>query len=723
MFSSYWYRVKNLKPRLRSHARLHRHMYRGKRWYVLGDSSSGRHHRFNATAYSVIGLMDGQKTVQEIWDLANTSLGDKAPTQDEIIRLLGRLHAADVLTSDVEPDSLELFRRQQNKGKGWKQRLVNPFALRFPLLDPDRFLTKWKFMVSPLLSWTGLIIWLLIVGTGLLLAAMHWPELTANIADRVLAPKNLFLLWLVFPVVKLLHELAHAFVIRIWGGEVHEMGIMLLALTPIPYVEASASIAFPDKKRRMGVAAAGIAIELFIASLALFIWLNAESGLISAIAYNVMLICGVSTLLFNGNPLLRFDGYYILADAIEIPNLGQRSTKYLGYLLQRYLLGITDAGSPVTARGERFWFIGYGIAAFIYRIFVLTALILFVGSRFFFIGILLATWGVITQVVVPVVRNISRFINSPSGRKTKSRFLIITTGLVTVVLSFLLFVPAPLSTKAEGVIWLPKHSQIRAGTDCVVSHLLARNNSKVKKDAPLIQCEDPFLQSEVMVLEATLLELTARYNAEPLQSRMQRNILKEDISSAKDDLARARERKQKLTVYSPTDGQFILPNAQNLPGRFIKKGTLIGYVMSGSAPTARVVVSQSEISLVRKRTDSVEIRLAENFNTPLPATIDREIPAGSNRLPSPVLGTMGGGTIAVDPSDPDGLQTLKKIFQFEISLPSTFQDMGETLDRKNKGKKIRIGERVFARFDHGREPLVAQWYRELRQLFLKRFQI
>ena len=121
----------------------------------------------------------------------------------------------------------------------------------------------------------------------------------------------------------------------------------------------------------MTVAAAGMAVELFVAALALFLWLNVESGRVSAIAYNVMLIGGVSTLLFNGNPLLRYDGYYVLADWIEIPNLAQRSTRYLGYLLQHYILGVDDAVSPVTAPGERAWFICYGIASFCYRLFIL----------------------------------------------------------------------------------------------------------------------------------------------------------------------------------------------------------------------------------------------------------------------------------------------------------------------------------------------------------------
>ena len=221
LYSNYWYRVADIKPTLRSHVLLNRHIYREQSWYVLQDPSTGRQHRFNKNAYTIIGMMDGKRTIQQIWDAANSALGDQAPTQDEVIRLLGQLHFTDVLQSDISPDMLEILdRRGKRRGSQWKQRLMNPFALRFPLVDPDDFLVKWMSLVKPFLSWAGVLLWLLVVGSALVLAVLNWPELTNNMADRILTPKNLLLLWLVYPVVKLMHELGHAFTTRIWGGEV-----------------------------------------------------------------------------------------------------------------------------------------------------------------------------------------------------------------------------------------------------------------------------------------------------------------------------------------------------------------------------------------------------------------------------------------------------------------------------------------------------------------------
>ena len=273
--------------------------------------------------------MNGERSLQEIWDTVCDQLGDDAPTQDETIQLLARLHASDLLQADVPPDSLELFRRfeRDERSRRWR-RFANPLSVRFPLLDPERFLTWALPAVQPLFGRLGFAVWLAVVFAASLLAGAHWHDLTHELADRALAPENLLILALVYPLVKALHECGHGFATKVWGGEVHEAGIVLLVLMPIPYVDASASTAFRSRRRRIVVSAAGMMVELFLAALALFVWLLVEPGTVRDAAWNVMLIGSLSTLLFNGNPLLRFDGYYVLADAVEIPNLKARSTQY-----------------------------------------------------------------------------------------------------------------------------------------------------------------------------------------------------------------------------------------------------------------------------------------------------------------------------------------------------------------------------------------------------------
>ena len=711
LFSTYWYRVANLKPVLRDTAIISRHVYRGQPWYVLRNSLNGRNHRFNAAAYALIGQMDGQRTVQEIWENADKLPADVVPTQDEVIRLLGRLHDADLIQSDILPSTVEVFRQTQGQpSNSWKQRVSNPFSLRFPLWDPDRLLERWSFLSALMFTRGAFFLWLLVVLSAVVAAIMHWPELSGSLADRLFLPSNLLLLWLIYPLVKILHEFGHAFALKKWGGEVHEMGIMLLALTPIPYVDASASASFPDKQRRIAVAAMGMMVELLLASLALFVWLNVETGLISALAYNVMLIGGISTLLFNGNPLLRYDGYYMLADLIEIPNLGQRSTRYLGYLLQRYLLGIETAESPVSAPGEQGWFLVYGPISFCYRIAVMLGLIWLVSSRFFVVGVLIASWGAVSLLILPAVRSLTRFLDSPAARSRRSRLVMVGGGAVLGVLLLMFVLPMPLWTTTQGVVWLPEQSMIRAGIDCEVVEVLAPVEQLVAKDAPLLRGVDPFLETEFEVYQARLAELYARYNALPLHERVKRKMMLEEIELVRGDQHQTEEKLEKLLIRSPARGNFVLIDARNLSGRFVKKGELLGYIVSEHRPVIRAVVSQADIGLVRERVTGVEVRLTEKPAESLKAVIERIVPAADLNLPSAALGTAGGGVVPVDPTDPDRLRALESHFQLDLSLPE-------------KVKDPHIGGRVYVRFEHGSMPLAMQWYRSLRQLFLRKFYV
>ena len=214
LFSDSWYRVSGIRPRIRRHAQIHRHLYRGELWYVLQDHASGRFHRFAPVANLVIGLMNGRRTLQEIWQIACDRLGDEAPTQDEVIQLISSLHSADVLQTDAPPDIAELHERKEKHDKQLlKQYFKNPLSLRFPLLDPEPFLRLAAPVARAMFSPLGLLAWLLLVGWALVLAGTHWKPLTQGVMDRVFSGENLLLMAMVFPVAKLLHELGHALAI------------------------------------------------------------------------------------------------------------------------------------------------------------------------------------------------------------------------------------------------------------------------------------------------------------------------------------------------------------------------------------------------------------------------------------------------------------------------------------------------------------------------------
>src|ERR1044071_9256890 len=135
---------------------------------------------------------------------------------------------------------------------------MNPLSWHFPLFDPDRILNRLLPIVGPAFSRAGALIWIAVVSYAAILAAAHWQDLTHDISDRILAPQNLLIVWLLFPLLKTLHELGHALATKRYGGEVHEMGIMLLLFQPVPYVDASSAYRFRDKWERILVGAAGM---------------------------------------------------------------------------------------------------------------------------------------------------------------------------------------------------------------------------------------------------------------------------------------------------------------------------------------------------------------------------------------------------------------------------------------------------------------------------------
>jgi len=711
IFSASWHRVRELKPRLRSHARIHRHQYRGETWYVLQEQTKDRFFRFTPAAYSVIGLMQGRDTVEEIWQKACSRLGDDAPTQDDMIQLLSQLYRADVLQCDAPPDAAEILQRgAEQSRREFRRRLLGLFSWRLPLLDPDRVLQLLLPVVRPMFTWWGAAAWALMTAPAVLLFASHWTDLTQDLLDRLLTPQNLLVLWILFPLIKLFHEFGHAFAVRAFGGEVHEMGVMLLVLTPVPYVDASSASAFREKRQRMVVGAAGMLVETFLAAAALFVWLNAEAGVVKTVAYNTVFIAGLSTVLFNANPLLRYDGYYILSDYLEIPNLWTRSRRYVAYLCERYVFGNARSSHEDATPSEKAWFVVFAAASSMYRTIVIIAILLYVGGRFFGVGPILAIAAAVVWIVVPLSKGVYFLLANPRIRSVRGRAITVTAVFTAALVAFIGLAPMPYRTGTEGVIWFPDESFVRAGADGFVESIMAPPGSRVQEGAALVVLSNPILAAQETILASRVAELEARHAqflpADPVKAQMTRDALAE----TKGRLDRVREQIAELSVRSRISGTFILPGSEDWLGRYIRKGELLGYVVELDHITVRTVVSQDTIDMVRNRTYGVQVRLAERLRETVPAVVTRIVPGASGRLPAKALGTAGGGGVATDPADRAGLSAAQRVFQLDLEIPSDSQ-------------LVNLGGRAYVRFDHGRAPLAAQWYMQIRQLFLSRFNV
>jgi putative peptide zinc metalloprotease protein len=710
-FSDAWYRVAGLTPRLRGHATIHRHQYRGQTWYVVEDRASQRFLRYTREAHLLIGLMDGRRTVQELWQIAGERLGDQAPSQAEVIQILSQLHASDVLQCDVPPDAAEVLQRHERQEQLQRlARLTGLFSWRFPLLDPERFLAATAPLVKPLFGWGGAAVWLAVVVPALVLTAVHWGDLTRDLVDRLFSAQTLIAVWLLFPVIKALHELGHAYATKMFGGEVHDMGVMLLVFTPVPYVDASSASGFESKWRRALVGAAGMIVEVFVAALALYLWLSAEPGLLSAIAYNTILIAGVTTILFNVNPLLRYDGYYILADLLEIPNLRRRTDAYLGYLCERHLFGRREATPPVATRGERAWFVAYGVLSFLYRVLVVVAILMFIADRYFWLAVFFLAVTAIAWLGAPLARGIRYLATSPRLRRHRGRAVAVSAGALAALALVLGVLPLPYRSVIEGVVWIPEESIVRAGTEGFIQEIVATPGARVARGDVLLRLRDPEITTRAAVLGARVRELQARYDAEKPVDQVKAAIVLEELQFAREDFARASQRAAELTIKSGTSGTFVVPTPESLPGRFVKQGERLAHVVELGTITVRTVVPQSAIDLVRFHTRRVHIRFAERLTDVSQGAIRRLVPGATEQLPTTALGSEGGGQIVVDPKDPKGVTAIQKVFQVDVELPAS-------------GARLNVGGRAYVRFDHGWQPLAVQWYLALRQLFLARFNV
>jgi len=234
------------------------------------------------------------------------------------------------------------------------------------------------------------------------------------------------------------------------------------------------------------VGGAGMMVELVIASVALYVWLGAQPGVARSLAHYAIILAGISTVLFNGNPLLRYDGYYMLADLLEIPNLYTRSRTWLGWAAERYLFGVLDAEPPQATPGERLWFVLYGVGSFFYRILVVVAIAFFLLDRVFYIAVGLLILTLSMWVVVPAVKGARYLAHSPRLRRTRTRAVLVTSGVALAVVLLLAIIPMPHRTRAEGVVWVPEEALVRPDTEGFIERLAARPGARVKPGDALV---------------------------------------------------------------------------------------------------------------------------------------------------------------------------------------------------------------------------------------------
>ena len=715
-FSESWYRVAELRPRLRATVQIFRQHFRGRMWHVIQDPSSNQFFRLNEAAYRFVGLMDGRRTIAEVWKACNEELGDAAPTQGEVIQLLGQLYASNLIHAEMPPDAEGLFNRYQKRvSREVKGYLTNLLFIRVPLFDPDHILDDLLPAVKWVFSWIGLLVWAVLISVAGYLVIGRASELAAPAAN-ILDPSNLPLLFVSFWIVKVLHEFGHGFACKKFGrdaglgGEVHTMGIMFLVFTPLPYVDASSAWAFRSRYHRIIVGLGGMIIELGVASVAAVVWARTGPGTLHAIAYNVMFIASVSTLIFNANPLLRYDGYYVLSDLLEIPNLSNRSKEYLTYLVKRYAWGVKRARNPAHTAGERFWFVTYGIASTIYRVVIVSAILLFVASKLFFVGMILATAALAAWLLVPLGKLLKYLAASGELARVRGRAMATVAAFAALLVIGLGFVPADDRSRAEGVVEPAEMAFVHPRTDGFVRRVTDSDRHVTAEDV-LIVAENPELEARLRMLEADRAGLVARMHLSQNESIAAAQSLSKAIVATDRQIADVRGQLDDLELRPPLAGRWISPNIERLIGAYVTRGQRIGLVAS-DALVIRAVAEQDISAQAYEEYEEgqrVEIRVKDRPDLELGGAILSRMPAGQRTLPSAALGYNMGGSVQTAMSDPEGRKTAEPVFEIVIRPDS------------DTGVRLLSGERVMVRFTGRPKPLARQWWRAIRRLVQQRF--
>lgn len=698
LMSQDWYRVATLRPHLRSQIEISLHDYLGRDWFILFNRSTGKTVRVPSADYDILRRFDGQTTLDKVWnDLAWSGQRD-LPPQDEFIELVSRLYEAGIIALDALPRTATLARMQAEQGREWIIRLLrSPVSQKIPLANPSRLL-RGDFMTGLahlVFSRLGILAWLTLVVAGVLTAIEHWQPLTENLSDRALSPSNLIILVAVYPVVKLIHELAHALGVRRFGGDVNQVGIMFLVFVPMPYVDASDINRFRSHSVRALVTLAGIFAEFAIAAVALMLWAQSDPGLWRAILFNIVFICTVSTVFFNGNPLLKFDAYYALADISQTPGLGTRGQK----LLERWgrrLLGLSVGPDAETAGpSARVWMGGYAVASALYRVFISFSIALLLAGTIPHVGQVLAVWVIVGGLVWPNAKALFGFLRSPAVSARRGVFALRLGLLLATLIALLAVVPAPSRSTAVAVVTNGERAAVFAGVEGRVTTLHAKAGQTLRPGDPIVTLVPERLSVEAEAMAARIEAAVAKLRGSGSDARAGiTEVLRREVRALEQSRDELLARLAMADIRAHAEGTWMPETPPPREGQFFSRGERIGWV---DAPRSRRLVAhlpQTASRKIERGVTGADILFQPGDVRRIGADRVFILPSATRQLADDRLADRFGGPVLTEPSeDASGYRAVSAGLPVEARL-----DLSQTS----------VGTHLQIKLRHPPEPLLMQ---------------
>jgi putative peptide zinc metalloprotease protein len=571
--------------------------------WIVNDPLTLEHFQFSAEEYALMDWLRKPVAIAELQRLFNRRFSPQTITPQVIWDFASRLHTAGLLVGDAPGQAPELLQRQERERmKRWAFSWTGLLGIRFRGFDPDCLLTFMHRELRWLLSPITLLAAFSVVLYALSLVFGHFDEFRSRLPElsSLVDPRNLFLLWAAIGIVKVLHEFGHAMACKHFGGEVHEMGVMLLVFAPCLYCDVSDAWRFPSRWRRIAVSAAGIVVELALASLATIVWWYAEPGVVQLVAQNIMIICTVNTLLINGNPLMRYDGYYILSDLVETPNLFQRSREALRYFWSDWLLGQPATDDPLIPVHKRSWLAMYAVASKLYLMFVCVAIvwglvkILYphhLQNLAFVVGLTVFAGALVTPIsnAVQLARNPIRRAELRTGR------IALVSLLAFTAIAGAMFIPVNYQVHAPLVLLPDDAARIYSTTPGTLISILPAG-SIVKRGDAIAQLKNEEVELELARLEGELklrrlkVDHLERLRVVDKEANDQLPTARTALADSQRRLDERREESKRLTLRAPSNG-VIIP-APRRPSPDTTRGKLATW--SGSLLDPKTVGAQVE---------------------------------------------------------------------------------------------------------------------------------
>jgi putative peptide zinc metalloprotease protein len=668
-FSESWYQVAPLKLALLPTVRVHKQIYRGETWYVLQDSCSEKYYRLRPIAYQFVSELNTQRTIEEIWLSFVDRNPEEAPGQEEVIQLLSQLHHSNLLFYRSDADHELIFKRyQKQRVREHLSKLLAPLYLRIPIWNPNDFLKRFTRLLLPLFGTTAFIIWLLMVIFAGKTVIENMDKLAMD-GQGLLALDNLLWLYASMFILKIFHEMGHAIVCKKYGGNVHTMGVMFIVFTPLPYMDASASWSMRNRWHRAMVGAAGMYVELLFAAVAAIIWANSAPGTINSLAFNIMVVGSVSSILFNGNPLLRFDAYYILSDMVDIPNLYQKAIQQWLYFYDRFLLGTPKAESPALNFSEGVWLTAYGMLSYIYRLLIMFVILVYVLDIWIGLAFIMSLIMIFIWLIMPLYKLFNYLLTSSKLKTNRTRAWVGSTAAILLIFAAMISVPLPYSLKATGVVQSLNHTLLYTENSGRLIEIAVADGERVMAGQLLLRFEDEELEQELKVAQAQLDEtrwmLRGALQAEvsyirPMQQRA--DALQQKIVELENRLAQ-------LAMTAPHDGVWSAMSLNDRQGSWFGRGEPLGEVVNPQHHRFVAIVPQEMVSiLAQSELNSAEIRIrGASWNT-LHSSELNFIPFQRFELPSLALGWEGGGAIMTKRNDSGEVVSVEPFFEIHANL-------------------------------------------------------